>query len=307
MSATSNNAPSPTITIVTPTYNRGSLLPALFDSIRTQGHTTLDWIIIDDGSTDDTAAIVNQFQAHAPFNIIYHHQANLGKHVALNNAMPLVKTPWIMVVDSDDVLIDRALSKLHKIIHKVDGLHDIGVITAIALDDDNRPLIHPMPEDGMITDYVTFRGRMKYYGDTINIYRSEILKKYPFPVFEGEKFCPEDIIKQRVALSHKTYFTTTSLTRCVYHHGGLSHRWVANMIASPRTVAQYYSEASRHPHEPWKRRQIHRVLFWTYTLGCKIPLSQRLKMIGPAGWIHILPASFLRLYYNINPGCKPVL
>lgn len=307
MSTLSHNILLPSISIVTPTYNRGPLLINLFSSINNQSCLPIDWIIIDDGSTDNTATIVKQFQDHASFNIIYQYQHNQGKHVAINNAMSLVKTTWVMVIDSDDILIDNAIFNLQEIIHKVNNNTNIGVITAVALDEGNQPLIHPMPKDGLITDYVNFRGRMKYYGDTINIYRSDVLKRYPFPAFVGEKFCPEAVVRQRIALKYKTYFTITPLTKCVYYSGGLSDRWIANMIASPNTVSLYYSEASCHPLEPWKRRQIHRVLFWTYTMGSKISLKQRLKMIGPVGWAHIFPALFLRLYYTINPGCKPIL
>jgi glycosyltransferase involved in cell wall biosynthesis len=93
------------LTVFTPTYNRASLLPELFASLQAQGDRRFRWLVVDDGSTDGTKALVESFQAAARFQIDYIYKENGGKHTALNAMLDVVETELVMIVDSDDYLL----------------------------------------------------------------------------------------------------------------------------------------------------------------------------------------------------------
>ena len=95
------------ITIFTPTYNRAYILPRLFQSLKNQKATNFEWLIIDDGSNDDTEDVVEKFIAEADFNIRYYKQNNQGKHIALNLAALKAEGDWMITIDSDDFIADN--------------------------------------------------------------------------------------------------------------------------------------------------------------------------------------------------------
>ena len=101
------------ITVVTPTYNRSKLLLNLYQSLTKQVNYNFEWIIIDDGSTDDTRFVVKKFDS-SNFNIRYIYKKNGGKHTALNVALDNIKTKLLIIVDSDDQLTSDATEIIEK-------------------------------------------------------------------------------------------------------------------------------------------------------------------------------------------------
>ena len=99
-----------TVCVLTAAYNRAALLPRLFQSLLAQDDPDFIWIVVDDGSTDGTQALVQELQSRAPFPIVCHKKANGGKHTALNAAYPYVESPLTFIVDSDDTLTPDAIS-----------------------------------------------------------------------------------------------------------------------------------------------------------------------------------------------------
>lgn len=104
---------SPFLTVFTPTYNRAYMLPILWDSLCKQTNKNFIWLIIDDGSNDNTLSLVNEWKKFSPFTIQYVSQKNSGKHVAVNKALEICNTPLVMCVDSDDKLTERAVETIN--------------------------------------------------------------------------------------------------------------------------------------------------------------------------------------------------
>ena len=102
------------ITVFTPTYNRGYILPTLYQSLRNQTVHSFEWVIIDDGSIDNTQDMVNTWKwENNFFNIVYVKTENGGKHRAINRGIKLAKGRLFFIVDSDDYLINNALARIH--------------------------------------------------------------------------------------------------------------------------------------------------------------------------------------------------
>jgi glycosyltransferase involved in cell wall biosynthesis len=100
------------ITVFTPTYNRASLLSRLYDSLVLNHSSDFEWLIVDDGSQDDTESVVNTFIAEDKLNIRYIKQLNGGKHRAINHGVAEARGELFFIVDSDDYLSDNALERV---------------------------------------------------------------------------------------------------------------------------------------------------------------------------------------------------
>ncbi len=121
------------LTIFTPTFNRAELLPRLFQSIKQQlmPGEPLEWLIIDDGSSDNTPALLAAFSAERPDLVQHKRVANGGKHRAINLAARLARGEWILIVDSDDLLAEGALEKIRRALASVRGDARIGMVRGL--------------------------------------------------------------------------------------------------------------------------------------------------------------------------------
>lgn len=186
------------LTIFTPTYNRGYIINQLYESLTQQSVKDFEWIIIDDGSTDDTQDIIkNIVVSNDSFNIIYKKQQNQGKHVAINNGVKIANGELFFIVDSDDILTENAVERiLYWRRDLPEGYSGLGLLRA----DITSKKIFGKTFHGEIRDATSLdRNKYNIIGDKAEIYFTNILKKYPFPVFEGENFLTEAVVWNRIA------------------------------------------------------------------------------------------------------------
>lgn len=177
------------ITIFTPAYNRAHTLIRTYESMCRQDCKDFIWLIVDDGSTDNTSELVKSWQkANNGFEIQYIYKENGGMHTAHNIAYENIKTELNMCIDSDDILADGAVRKILK---QWDVVKNRGYAGIVGLDADlntGKIIGKTFPKEIIET---TLSG---YYnsggsGDKKQVYRTDIIKKYPeYPVFDGEKY-----------------------------------------------------------------------------------------------------------------------
>lgn len=182
------------LTIFTPAYNRANTLPRTYESLCLQNCKDFIWLVVDDGSQDNTAELVRKWQCNDNgFEIRYVYKENGGMHTAHNTAYELIDTELNTCIDSDDKL---ALGAVEKILHKWEQVKNRGYAGIIALDADfDGSVIGRGFPDGMTDTTVIGYYAAGGSGDKKLIYRTDIIKQYPaYPVFEGEKY---------VALSYK--------------------------------------------------------------------------------------------------------
>lgn len=218
------------ISVFTPTYNRAYILPALYQSLQRQTCRCFEWIIVDDGSTDNTGELIASWQKdHNDFAIIYRKQHNGGKHTAINYGVTLASYKWFFIVDSDDYLRDDAIEKicswtrekLSQNIAAVSGTRCFKNLETIG------------GQTKFKGDYCDCRnnerGKYGLLGDKAEVYRTDILKKYPFPVFKGEKFLSECAVWDKIALEgYKIRWYDYPLMVCEYLEDGLSAKVSGN-------------------------------------------------------------------------------
>lgn len=176
------------LTVFTPAYNRAHTLHRCYESLCRQKCKQFKWLIIDDGSSDNTRELVEGWlKKDNGFEIIYHYKENGGMHTAHNAAYQLIDTELNVCIDSDDYLADDAAEKIITFWKKYGSNKYAGII-GLDADFNGKIIGKRFPKDLKST---TLSG---YYqaggsGDKKLVYRTDIITKYPeYPVFEGEKY-----------------------------------------------------------------------------------------------------------------------
>ena len=178
----------PFLTIFTPAYNRAHTLPRTYESLLSQDCKDFIWLVVDDGSQDNTAELVRQWQAQDNgFEIQYIYKENGGMHTAHNTAYENIHTELNTCIDSDDRLASGAVNKIKA---AWEQMRDRGYAGLIALDSDFQGHIigKGFPDnlkETTLGEYYAQGGS----GDKKLIYRTDIITSVPpYPVFEGEKY-----------------------------------------------------------------------------------------------------------------------
>lgn len=220
------------LSIITPTYNRAHLLPGCYESLQRQTDKSFEWIIVDDGSADNTEAVVSAFD-DAFFPITYVKKENGGKHTALNASHPYIHGKYVLILDSDDVLIDTAVADVLRHWDRYSERKDIGVITFLRKTPEGQ-LFATVSDFDIPVDILSYPRTVYLGNDCCEIIRTELFKQYPFPVFEGEKFLSEGVLWNRVARTHQCVYINKAIYICEYLTDGLTKAGRSMRIRNPR-------------------------------------------------------------------------
>ncbi|QOW51074.1 glycosyltransferase family 2 protein [Acinetobacter sp. YH12138] len=183
------------LTIFTPTYNREMTLKRLYKSLKSQKFKDFEWLIIDDGSDDQTESLINDFIGENILDIKYHKQNNLGKQACWNKALDLSQGKLFCGVDSDDILYGS--SNLYNILHKYSDLLEkdeflIGIrcnsINSVTQKVDGISLTKNIG----IFSYFDELLKKDFQAERIDIFKKDILLKFKYPISGEIKFIPEN-------------------------------------------------------------------------------------------------------------------
>ena len=225
------------ITVFTPAYNRGYIIEKLFRSLQRQTYTDFEWIVVDDGSTDDTQAKMEAFQAeNHQFPIRYFRVSNGGKHRAINLGVREAHGELFYIVDSDDHLPDNALALIDKYEKSIpdDQKNTFGGVCGIKSFDTSTPIGTSFEGD---TLDITVLERDAYHitGDKAEVIYTDIMRQFPFPEIEGEKFITEIAVWYKIAAAgYKLRFFNEVTMICNYLPDGLTARGKELFIKNPK-------------------------------------------------------------------------
>ena len=212
------------ITIFTPTYNRAYILGQAYNSLKNQIDKNFVWLIIDDGSTDNTEDIVKKWQNENEIKITYIKQQNQGKHIAHNTAVKNCKTDFFLILDSDDFLSKDAIEILNKEVEKIKNNKTIsGIIGNRWLPKSNEVIGTEMPKGIVYTTGLELYQKLKFKGDTLRLYKTDILKKFLFPKINGEKFIYENVVFEAIDSKYKMLINRDKLYYCEYLEDGYTN------------------------------------------------------------------------------------
>jgi len=193
-------------TVFTPTYNRAHLLHRVFNSLLSQTFTNFEWLIIDDGSTDNTKDIVDGFAKKANFPIKYHYKENGGKHTAINFGVKKAEGIFFLIADSDDAFKPKALEYFYNawMLIPEERKELFQGVTGLCSDQNNNLIGTKYPTDIFDSDSSEVRYKYKVKGEKWGFIRLDILKDYPF--LENSKFAPEGLIWRQISKKYKTRY-----------------------------------------------------------------------------------------------------
>lgn len=282
---------TPRITIFTPTYNRAYILPRLYESLVAQTCRDFEWIVADDCSTDDTEVLLNRWAAEGRINMrCFRTTRNSGKHAAINRGVAEARTPWFFIVDSDDHLTEDAVEWAVRLTDKAAANPEIGGISGTRIHLDGTRIGSPASFDDLECLPIELTLKYGITGDMAEIWRTDVLRSLPFPVFEGEKFCPEALIWFRISdrgLRVRYYCHPTYI--CEYLGDGLTASIVSQRARSPKASALYYSEMAHRPSISTAQHIKAAINFWRFARGS---LASRIRQIG-ARALPFLPLGLL--------------
>lgn len=222
------------VTVLTPAYNREKLLQKLYNSLCNQNCKDFVWLIIDDGSSDNTDRYIDEIRENADFQIVYYKKKNGGKHTALNYAYQYIDTPLTFIVDSDDVLTSDAISTVIETYSKYKDEKDICGFSFLRGKPDGGYLsVSGVPRDGMKETFVQCRINRNISGDMAEVWYTHCLKEFPFPEYHGEKFLGEDIVWVKMAQKYKMRFFNKVIYMSDYLEDGLTNNRRKHNIKSP--------------------------------------------------------------------------
>ncbi len=227
------------LTIFTPTYNRAELLKRVYESISNQITDGVEWLIVNEGFKDSTELSARSLIDKASFPIRYIKKENGGKHTAHNTAVEEAHGEWFMCLDSDDLLSDGALQNILSILPTCTG--NVCAVAAYKRDLDGNLLCDKFEDEQPINGIYTLLG--KYHGEYVFLFRTDKIKKYPYPTIEGERFISECLLYDRLELEGYSVLPFDKVIQeCEYQAEGLSLAYKKLLKNNPCGVQMFYNQ-----------------------------------------------------------------
>lgn len=235
-------------TVFTPTYNRAHTLPRVYDSLCRQTFQDFEWVVVDDGSTDQTAALLDEITArHHGFPIRVLTTPNGGKHRAINTGVGAARGELFFIVDSDDHLPDDSLAVVDAVERSIPAHRRARFAGVCGLKGypDGRPIGTTFPGDAL--DITTLeRGDHGISGDKAEVVYTDVMRAYPFPEFPGERFLPEAVVWDRIAHDgRRLRFFNEVVYVAEYLEDGPTRHYRSMLHDSPRGHALYLRQRPR--------------------------------------------------------------
>lgn len=230
----------PILTVFTPAYNRADLLTRCYESMCKQTNKNFIWMIVDDGSTDNTREIFESWvQNTKDFQVIYIYKENGGLHTAYNTAIANIDTELCVCIDSDDFMPDNAVGLILDF-WKKNGSDKYAGIVGLDFDMDGNVIGDMLPDIKSVNLIGLFTGKYNIVnGDRTNVVRTELYKKYaPMKVFKGEKNFNPHYMHLQISEEYDFLVLNENLRFVDYQETGMSNSMLKQYRSSPNSFAE---------------------------------------------------------------------
>lgn len=229
------------ITIFTPTYNRVGTIERLYRSLKEQTCKKFEWLIVDDGSTDNTETLVQGWICEYKIRIRYIKQSNGGKYRAYNNGLKHARGEFFFCVDSDDWLPINAVELILANSERLRNNDSLAGMIALKIYQDETVIGVPFKNEGMVTSLYELE-LCGEGGERSLVFKTGIAKKFPFPEEVNERFLGESVIYDRFYNKYKFLVSNNVLTICEYQSDGLSSNPRKLMLSNPAGYKLYFAQ-----------------------------------------------------------------
>lgn len=284
------------ITIFTPTFNRVNLLTNVYKSLKAQTNKNFIWLIIDDGSTDDTEKTVKKWIKEKKLTIEYYKKQNGGKHTAYNFALEKINTEYVLIaLDSDDIIVKDGVEYLYSMFKHLTNEY-VGIVCLRSNDENTK--------DKTCKIYNLSKLKNKSLQEALEnnlfdaecsfLFKTDYIKKYKFPEIAGEKFFTEAYIYYQ--LNQKMLWSDKILTVGTYLDDGLTKNIYKLFLNSPNSW-RLYNEIRMTQNKSFYKRLKYKVYFIAFCLlSGNSPFKQSfsnkillliLYPVGYLGYLHL--------------------
>lgn len=279
-------------TVFTPAYNRGYIIEQLYESLCRQTFRDFEWIVVDDGSTDNTEEVMQDLMARENFfPIIYKKQPNGGKHRAWNRGVELASGELFFGCDSDDYLTDDALEiadRIERSIPEAEKGSFAGICGLKAYQD--ASMVGKTFDNAQYLDMTHLeRIRNNVVGDKSEVIYTAVWKKYKYHEFDGEKFITEATSLNRMAADGLKMRYFNSVVKIVeYRADGLSASSLTQFMNSPRGYGLYIHQQIEHGLLKGRRK-------WRAVANYCNQCQGRLGLKTTAEYLHMTPVEVIAI------------
>ena len=230
------------ISILTATYNRAKLLTQLYKSLKYNLKCDVDfeWLIMDDGSTDETKKIVEQFIDEKLVDIKYFYQENQGKMSAINNLVPKANGDLIIECDSDDFFTEDAFEIIKEEYEKNKDEKDIYALCFLKYDTNGKNMGKDFKKEKTTMFDLYFKEGED--GEKALVYFSDIRKKYKYKLEHNEKFVTEARMHHEMDLNYNILCVNKAIMICEYQQEGYSKNIIEQFKKNPYGYYEYFKE-----------------------------------------------------------------
>lgn len=268
------------VTIFTPTYNRRYILHELYNSLKRQTKKDFEWLIVDDGSSDNTIDLVNKWIEEKDIKIEYYYVKNGGKQRAINYGLDKAKGELFFVVDSDDYLSDNAIEKIIDWEKEIPSRGYCGFAGNWATKDGValKPIFNNEYVDcNMLDRYPRKENNYLFIGhDRAWVFYTEVHRNYKYPIYDQEKFIPEAVAWNRMA---KDGYKIRCYNDVIYYYqhqeDGLTSNIKNLFLENPYGYALWKMEM-----EKYLSKSIIARFKMRYSLFCDLILKYKIKEIS---------------------------
>lgn len=285
------------LTIVTPTYNRAYILNKAYKSLVNQTNQSFKWLIIDDGSSDNTEEYVGKLIKKNEIEIEYIKKENGGKASALNMGLDIIETPYCVCLDSDDWFSENAVEFALNLLKEEKQNSSCCGILAIRNNPDGSYMGNQkIPNSYKYITMDDLYNKIGFASELICFYKSEIVKQYRFPVFEHEKFMPPSWFHYK--LCEKYVFRTSwdTLCYCEYIRDGLTKNKRKIIVNNPRGYT-LIKRISFQNSKGVKRRFMNGIM---YVCGCILSKDRNCLQNSPDKFVTIICFPIAVLVYFLR-------
>lgn len=290
------------LTVFTPAYNRADLLLRCFEGMKRQTNKNFMWMIIDDGSTDHTKSLVEDWlKEPLDFEIVYYYKENGGLHTAYNEAIAHIQTELCVCIDSDDFMPDDAVEKILTFWQE-QGSDEVAGIVGLDYDLQGNVIGDPLPQQRTVNLIDLLVGKYHIHnGDRTNVVRTELYKKYaPMRSFPGEKNFNPHYMHLQISREYDFLVLNESLRYVDYQSGGMSASMFRQYRNSPKSFAETRKLYLSFPSTGWKFRFRHSI---HYVSSCIFAKNKHFLRESPAKLLTLcalLPGIMLNFYIRLK-------
>ena len=239
-----------TLTVFTPTYNRIRLLKRGYEALCRQTLKDFCWLIIDDGSTDDTKDVVSLWIKEGKIPITYVYKENGGLHTGYNKAIEIMDTELCVCIDSDDYMPSEAVEKIVKK-WKKEGNPSVGGILGLDFDENGNPIGGYFSNEIKTLKMIEMKPKYHHEGDVKVVHRTELLKLVaPMPSFDGERNFNPIYLFYKIDVRYPLLLLNDNICNVEYQQDGMSNNMIRQYVNSPRSFSELRKQIMERPDAP---------------------------------------------------------